>query len=249
MGKKRSAREQQRIEKMMMEGKVVSIEPIPKDDTPTLPTDISVVTKESVEKVLDEIDSGSRPVPKNRDSTNWCLVERGRHYPPKYVLHRARKIQGTKRRVGRGGLRTNIQLQNLGYVVIEDHCGGTCNFSESKENGMAAIDNEKTRHLRWVEDDTLLRAADHGVDFLYSENGHEFIVAFLEGFGWRNGGPATIRLAKACPMLIVEESWSEIIASTRQAVGVFLSNDNNLDCDDSDRYSFRHGPIHIDVNG
>jgi len=117
------------IETLMREGKPIRIERIPKNDTPPLQASFPVLTKESVEKVLDEIDSGSRPVPKNRNSTNWCLVDRGRHYPPKYVLHRARKIQGTKRRVGRGGPGTNIQLQNLDYVVIEDHCGGTCNFS------------------------------------------------------------------------------------------------------------------------
>lgn len=81
---------------------------------------------------------------------------------------------------------------------------------------MAEIDNEKTRQLRWVEDDTLHRGSDHGLDFLYSENGHEFIVAFLEGFGWRHGDPATVRLAKAPPMLIAGQNWSEIIAITRQ---------------------------------
>jgi hypothetical protein len=135
-------------------------------------------------------------------------------------------------------------LQNLGYVVIEDRCGNTCNFSESKEDGMDAIDSEKTRDLRWVEDGRLDRSRlGHGVIFLYSENEHEFLVAFLEGFGWRNGGPATVRLATACPMLIAEENWPGIIASTRQAVGVFLSDDSNLD------FSFRHGPIHIDING
>jgi hypothetical protein len=238
------------MEDLIKEGTPVSIEPISTDRLPALPADISVVTKESVEKALDEIDSGGpHGVPMNRKSTAYCLETRGRHYPPKYVLHRARKIQGTKRRVGRGGLRTNIQLQNLGYVIVEDRCGGTCNFSESKDDGLAAIDIERTRSLRWVEDDTLRRAADHGVDFLYSENGHEFIVAFLEGFGWRYGGQATVRLAKSPPLLIAGENWSKIIAITRQAVGVFLSDESNLDCDESHRYSFRHGPIHIDVNG
>jgi hypothetical protein len=118
MGKKRSARELQRIEKMMMEGEVVSIEPITKGDTATLPTGVSVVTKENVEKALDEIDSGgSHGVPKKRKSTIYCLETRGRHYPPKYVLFRARKIQGTKRHGFRGGPRTNNQLQNLGRVI------------------------------------------------------------------------------------------------------------------------------------
>ena len=108
---------------------------------------------------------------------------------------------------------------------------------------MAAIDNEKIQHLRWVEYESLDWGAGHGVEFLYSENEHEFLVAFLEGFDWRNGGPATVSLAKACPMLIAEESWSEIIASTQQAVCVFLSDESKAN------YSFRHGPIHIHFNG
>ena len=232
------------MEDLIKEGTPVNIEPISTDDSPVLPADISVVTKESVEKALDEIDSGGlHGVPKNRKSTVYCLETRGRHYPPKYVLLRARRIQGIKRHGFRGGPRTNIQLQNLGYVVIEDRCGNTCNFSESKEDGMAAIDNEKIQHLRWVEYESLDWGAGHGVEFLYSENEHEFLVAFLEGFDWRNGGPATVSLAKACPMLIAEESWSEIIASTQQAVCVFLSDESKAN------YSFRHGPIHIHFNG
>jgi tetratricopeptide (TPR) repeat protein len=232
------------MEALIKEDTPVSIEPISTEDSPAPPTGISIVTKESVEKALDEIDSGGiLGVPKNRQSTAYCLVTRGRHYPPKYVLSRARKIQGVKRRGFRGGPRTNVQLQNLGYVVIEDRCGNTCNFLEEGD-GRAAKGNEKTRQLRWVEYDRLGHSGlGHGVVFLYSENEHEFIVAFLEGFGWRDGGPATVRLAKACPLLIAEESWSEIIASARQAVGVILSDDSNL------TLSFRHGPIHILING
>jgi hypothetical protein len=100
------------------------------------------------------------------------------------------------------------------------------------------------------------RGQDHGVEFLHSENEHEIVVAFLEGFGWLDGGPATVRLAKARPTLIAEESWSEIIAIARQAVGVFLSDESNLGrslgvlkCGDGNPEDlFRHGPIHIDIN-
>lgn len=240
----KKAQAKRSMEDLIKVGAQISIEPKSTEDSPAPPAGISVVTKESVEKALDEIDSGGlHGVPKNRKSTVYCLETRGRHYPPKYVLFRARKIQGIKRHGFSGGPRTNIQLQNLGYVVIEDRCGNTCNFSESKDDGRATIDNEKTRQLRWVEYDRLDRGKGHGVEFLYSENDHEFLVAFLEGFGWRNGGPATVELAKACPVLIAEESWSGIIASTRQAVGVFLSDDSNFN------YSFRHGPIHIWING
>lgn len=118
------------VETLMREGKVIRIEPMPKDNTPALPGGISVVAKENVEKVLDEIDSGSRPVPKNRNSTKYCLETRGRHYPPKYVLLRALKIQNGPKRGGfKGGSGTNIQLQKLGYVILEHGCGNTCNFS------------------------------------------------------------------------------------------------------------------------
>ncbi len=99
------------------------------EQSPPTAGKLHLLTKESVEKVLDEIDNGTRPVPRNRDSTNYCLESRGRHYPPKYVLARAIKIQRVKLHCFRGGPRTNIQLQNLGYVIREHHCGNTCNFS------------------------------------------------------------------------------------------------------------------------
>ena len=127
--RRRSAQVKKSIETLMREGKPIRIERIPKDDTSALPGGISVVTKENVEKVLDEIDSGARPVPKNRNSTKYCLETRGRHYPPKYVLLRAIRIQGIKRYGYGGGPRTNIQLRNLGYLIREDGCGNTCNFS------------------------------------------------------------------------------------------------------------------------
>lgn len=138
----------ERMEKLLAEGEVVSIVPTaqfaeyltshkaakkgnsvrPKPRSASFP----VLTRESVEMALDEIDKGSRPVPKNRDSTNWCLLERGRHYPPKYVLSRAKRIQGIELHGFRGGPRTNIQLQNLGYVIREEGCGcgNTCNSSD-----------------------------------------------------------------------------------------------------------------------
>ena len=124
-------------------------------------------------------------------------------------------------------------------------------------DGLAPIDNEKTGPVRWVEVDSLeIGMEGHGVEFLYSENEREFLVAFLEGFKWRDGGPATVRLAKARPMLIAEESWSEVISITQQAVGVFLSDDSNFDNairvkvgDINPDQSFRHGPIHVWING
>ena len=92
---------------------------------------MSDISRESVEKVLDRIDSSvSNGVPNNRRSTKHCLFTRGRHYPPKYVLHQAYKVQGVAKPKGlSGGERTNAPLQELGYEIIEHcACGNTCNF-------------------------------------------------------------------------------------------------------------------------
>jgi hypothetical protein len=92
---------------------------------------MSDLSKKSVEEVLDEIDSGGvKGVPKTRRSTKHCLVTRGRHYPPKYVLHQAFKLQGVRPPKGlRGGDRTNLHLKELGYT-IEEYCSfpNNCNF-------------------------------------------------------------------------------------------------------------------------
>lgn len=42
------------------------------------------VTKQEIEQALDEIDHGA--IPRNRRSTGYCLVARGKHYPPTHVL-------------------------------------------------------------------------------------------------------------------------------------------------------------------
>jgi len=90
------------------------------------------VSKEYVERALDEIDKGGPfSVPRKRQSTKYCLVTRGRHYPPKYVLMQAHKLQTkTKPKGLRGGPPSNVPLEKLDYK-IEKHCpcGNTCNFS------------------------------------------------------------------------------------------------------------------------
>lgn len=111
-----------------------SMENLVTESTPNRSAQPSKVTKESVEQVLDEIDSRARPVPNNRRSSKYCFETRGRHYPPKYVLLRAYRIQGTEReRSGYGGGSiVNNELRNLdpGYVIREDGCRNTCNFSD-----------------------------------------------------------------------------------------------------------------------
>jgi hypothetical protein len=100
----------------------------------------------------------------------------------------------------------------------------------------------KTPLVRWVKFDEL-DDLGHGVQFLYDRLQGEYLVAFVEGFDWRRGSPATVRLLGICPTSITADHWSEIIENTRQAVLVFLSNEGNLNC------AFRHGPIHIIING
>jgi hypothetical protein len=90
------------------------------------------ITRENVEKALDEIDgNGSLGVPSKRKSTTYCLDARGRHYPPKYVLMRAHILQtGIKPDGLIGGAPSNTPLRDLGYVILDGcGCGNTCNFS------------------------------------------------------------------------------------------------------------------------
>ena len=104
----------------------------------------------------------------------------------------------------------------------------------------------RARVVHWVESDKLDNLG-HGVQFFHDElqvDGPEHPpVAFLEGFNWRGGSSATVRLLGSHPSFITADHWPQIIERTREAVLVFLSNEANLN------YAFRHGPIHILING
>jgi hypothetical protein len=102
----------------------------------------------------------------------------------------------------------------------------------------------KTRRVRWIASDEPLDNLGHGVQFLHDELCQpEQVVAFLEGFGWRGGGSATVRILGIRPSFITPNRWSEIIESTREGVLAFLSDEGNLN------HAFRHGPIEILING
>jgi hypothetical protein len=58
-----------------------------------------------------------------------------------------------------------------------------------------------------------------------------------------NGSSATVKLLGIRPTSITADHWVKIIESTREAVLAFLSNEENL------KWSFRHGPIHVLING
>lgn len=90
------------------------------------------VTKENVERALDEIDRGGQlGVPRKRRSTRHCLITRGGHYPPKYVLMRASTLQtGAKPKGLMGGPPSNTPLMALGYKIKKNcGCGNKCQIS------------------------------------------------------------------------------------------------------------------------
>lgn len=108
---------------------------------------------------------------------------------------------------------------------------------------------EERRTIHWVESDELDNLG-HGVQFLHDELQREkpeqlrsqYPVAFLEGFNWRGGGSATVRLLGSHPSFITADHWPEIIESVRKAVLAFLSNESE------DNWQFRHGPVYVLAN-
>jgi hypothetical protein len=109
----------------------------------------------------------------------------------------------------------------------------------------------KKRRIHWVVEFDELDNLGHGVQFLHDELQREkpdelrskYPVAFLEGLNWREGNSATVRLLGSRPSFITADHWPEIIESTRGAVLAFLSNEGKVN------YAFRHGSIHILING
>jgi hypothetical protein len=114
---------------------------------------------------------------------------------------------------------------------------------------LAPISVEKARTIHWVESDELDNLG-HGVQFLHDELQREkpdelrsqYPVAFLEGFNWREGGSATVRLLGSRPSFITADHWPEIIESAREAVLAFLSNEGKVN------WQFRHGQVYVLAN-
>jgi hypothetical protein len=74
-----------------------------------------VVTKEAIDGALDKIDQEG--IPPKRRSTRYCLVARGRHYPPKLVVGLACGLDPDEHS---GGDQTNDVLAKH-YPIVE--CG------------------------------------------------------------------------------------------------------------------------------
>ena len=79
---------------------------------------IPLVSKEDVERALDQIDRGG--VLRKQRSTRYCLMTRKeRHYPPKKVLSIASGIPLSE--FG-GGSQTNKKLERLHYRIDQCEC-------------------------------------------------------------------------------------------------------------------------------
>jgi len=102
-----------------------------------------------------------------------------------------------------------------------------------------------SQKIQWVECGEGFGNFGHGVQFFYGAGRRARVVAFLEGFDWLHqpGSPATVRILSIRPHSMAANRWAGIIQSVREAVPVFLSDEDNLVC------SFRYGPIHILING
>jgi hypothetical protein len=100
----------------------------------------------------------------------------------------------------------------------------------------------KTRRIHWVIESDKLDNLGHGVQFLHDEFQFQPPVAFLEGFNWREGSSATVRLLGSRPTFITADHWPQIIESTREAVLAFLSNEGKVN------WQFRNGPIYVIAN-
>jgi hypothetical protein len=116
------------------------------------------------------------------------------------------------------------------------------NATRTRKSRSASLQAAKTPSVQWVEC-VELDNLGHGVQFRHDGLQGEYLVAFLEGFEWRHGGSATVKILGRCPTSITPDQWSGIIESALRAVLVFLSNERHLNC------AFRHGPIHIMING
>jgi hypothetical protein len=95
---------------------------------------------------------------------------------------------------------------------------------------IALTTDEKMARVCWVEVERPENG--HGVSFLYvSIRGkveREVCVAFLDGFGWRDGEPSTVRILANRPPSIPPAHWSDIVKSAKAIVLYFVSNRGGL---------------------
>ena len=78
------------------------------------------ISREHVLKVIQQIDTMTRKVPREREATKYCVLHNNTSYPPKYLISLANKFaNGTELdpHTFNGGSETNRVLQRLGFDV------------------------------------------------------------------------------------------------------------------------------------
>jgi hypothetical protein len=144
-----------------------------------------------------------------------------------------------------GGDNLSVELRLVLVKKLSAHREAGKKAARTPRSRAAASEAVKIPLVHWADEERLDNLG-HGVQFLHEEL--QRVVAFLEGFEWlRPGTSATVRLLRSCPTSITADHWSEIIQNTREAVLVYL---NKVYLNEGDlNYSFRHGPIEIQING
>ncbi len=102
----------------------------------------SFITKANIVAAMRRIDREG--VPPVRRARNYCLVVKGRHFPPKYTIAMAHQI-ATRRFLHSyefsGGAESNGFLRNRGFDVVECSCGGAHRSVAVTSTSQTAVDS------------------------------------------------------------------------------------------------------------
>src|SRR3989304_1638800 len=93
------------------------------------------IEKEHINKAICEIDSTG--IPRRNESKKFCLIFKGKQYPPKYVLSLANRFANGKEldlSEFSGGQETNNFLKRLRFDIVEISSPRTIDKSISSQN-------------------------------------------------------------------------------------------------------------------
>lgn len=100
--------------------------------------------RECIESALDQTDQEG--VPRSRESTKYCLANRGWHYPPKLILGRAigeeRPLEGIH-----GGEQTTQTLRPSDHSVGHQALGGRLHEQASDQKAQASWNQNRASVL------------------------------------------------------------------------------------------------------
>ena len=97
------------------------------------------IEKEHINKAICEIDSTG--IPRRNESKKFCLIFKGKQYPPKYVLSLANRFANGKEldlSEFSGGQETNNFLKRLRFDIVEISSPRTIDKSISSQNNVVA---------------------------------------------------------------------------------------------------------------